>query len=122
MYIVGGSGRVINPNTISLLQAFKGGISDRVTILVDKTDNVQASLKLLQAADIGIICGSTWSTEGTTFLLEFILKFVIQLLGQDRANLYLDQDNFISGLLAQNNGKVPTVVALSTPGPVYFSF
>lgn len=115
MYIVGGSGRVINPNTVSVLQAFTKSAPAQWKVVHDTSDNVESSLNLLQSADIGIICGSTWSTEGTLNFYYWLRSFE----GVDRKDLYIDQEKFVSGVLSGNGQKIPTVVALNTPGPVW---
>jgi len=56
---------------------------------------------LLQNADVGIICGATTATEGN-----------------DRKNLNVDQDGFISQILSLVPKSVPVIVLLQTPGPV----
>jgi beta-glucosidase len=102
-YVLGGSGRVINPNTDHIVT----GISNRAKtfgykVVSDKSNNVQTSLNLWKSATVAIVCGGTTATEGN-----------------DRANLVVDQDNFINQLLSNNNGNLPPIVVLlSTPGPV----
>jgi beta-glucosidase len=102
-YVLGGSGRVINPNTDHILM----GINARAKtlgykVVSDTSNNVQSSLLLWKSATVAIVCGGTTATEG-----------------EDRANLVVDQDNFITQLLMNNNGNLPPIVVLlSTPGPV----
>jgi beta-glucosidase len=103
-YVIGGSGRVISPYTVPILQ----GITTRanqagVKIISDTSDNVQNSINLINQAGIGILCGATTSTEG-----------------HDRANILLDQDNFISQVLSNTskNSNVKTIVLMQTPAVV----
>jgi beta-glucosidase len=103
-YIVGGSGRVINPNTDPIVKSLTARATKSGYKLVsDKSNNVQSSLQLWASSTVAIVCGATTSTEGN-----------------DRATLLVDQDNFITQLLASKQSKnlPPVVVILSTPGPV----
>jgi len=97
-YILGGRGRVINTNTVPILN----GIQARAKtlgyqVVYDGSNDVERSLSVLNSADVGIICGGTTSTEG-----------------KDRKSLFVDQEDFISQVLQRK--KKPLVVALSTPG------
>jgi beta-glucosidase len=104
-YVLGGSGRVINPKTDHIVT----GITARAQslgykVVSDKSNNVQSSLNLWKTATVAIVCGATTATEG-----------------DDRANLLVDQANFITQLLSYNNNNgnlPPVVVILQTPGPV----
>jgi beta-glucosidase len=100
---VGGSGRVINPNTDHIVT----GITSRASklgykVVSDTSNNVQSSVKLWSSAHIAIICGATTSTESL-----------------DRNSLLVDNDNFISQVLSSKNSNMPPIVViLQTPGPV----
>jgi len=101
-YVLGGSGRVINPKTSTILQGIQARAQSLgYKVIFDGSNDVQKSLNLLQASTVGIICGGTTSTEGN-----------------DRHNLLVDQDAFISRVLALKSPTNHVVVALSTPGPV----
>jgi len=103
-YVLGGSGRVINPKTTPIL----AGIQSRAQalgykVVYDGSNDVGNSIRLLQGSNVGIICGATTSTEGN-----------------DRNSLYVDQDSFISRILSMK--PVPVVVALQTPGTVLINW
>jgi len=99
---LGGSGRVINPSTVSILS----GIQSRAQtlgykVVYEGSNDVQKSVNFLKNVNVGIICGATTATEGN-----------------DRNNLHVDQDQFISEVLSLKSTAVPVVVLLQTPGVV----
>jgi len=106
-YVLGGSGRVINPKTDHILAGVTArGQSLGYKVVSDTSNNVQSSLRLWQSSNVAIVCGATTATEGN-----------------DRLNLVVDQENFISQLLGNNNGNLPPIVViLNTPGTVLTSW
>jgi len=99
-FTVGGSGRVIGLNPVNLVSALRAASYKLVESL---SDDVNAAVSVLARADVGIVCGGAWSTEGT-----------------DRSSLRLDQDDFIGRVL--NQAKIPMVVAAIAPGSITTSW
>mmetsp|Transcript_43714 Transcript_43714/g.109759 ORF Transcript_43714/g.109759 Transcript_43714/m.109759 type:complete len:856 (-) Transcript_43714:14-2581(-) len=102
-YNIGGSGRVIAHEPISIYAGLKTKCMQMgCTVVSGLTDNATEAVKVAAEADVAIICGATTSTEG-----------------HDRANLSVDQEDFMvsaaSGLKAA--GK-PIVSLTITPGSI----
>ena len=105
LYVMGGSGRVIPANPVSVLDGLRKREPVQLEIpsaAISISDDVEAAIAALQGVDVAFVCAGTTSTEGN-----------------DRANLELDQDSFVSGVLAGAKiAGVPTVALLHTPGAV----
>ncbi len=102
-YVVGGSGRVLSTRATSVVAGIRAQAqSGDVQVSESLSDDVQSAVDAAAAADVVVICGGTTSTED-----------------RDRATLLLDQDSFIRDVLARTT--TPSVVAMSTPGPVLTS-
>jgi beta-glucosidase len=103
-YVVGGSGRVLSTRATSVVAGIRAQAqSGEVQVSESLSDDVQSAVDAAAAADVVVICGGTTSTED-----------------RDRATLLLDQDSFIRDVLARTS--TPSVVAMSTPGPVLTSW
>lgn len=96
-YVMGGSGRVIPSDPVSVIRGIKVSAPDSMEIVESLTDDLNRALEAMDGADVVITCGATTSTEG-----------------QDRSSLLVDQDNFIRSVVEQ--AKMPSVVVLMTPG------
>ncbi|GMI10032.1 hypothetical protein TrLO_g15347 [Triparma laevis f. longispina] len=96
-YVMGGSGRVIAADPVSIVRGLKEGAGDSITIIESTTDNLDEALTAMEGADVVVTCGATTSTEG-----------------HDRDSLLVDQDDFITSLVEAST--IPSVVLLNTPG------
>jgi beta-glucosidase len=96
-YVMGGSGRVINPDSTSILTGLKAraaAATPPATIVSDVT-----------GADVIVTCGATWSSEGG-----------------DRRNLLIDQQNEVYNIVtAAGKAGTPVVVLLTAPGAIVTS-
>ena len=98
-YVVGGSGRVIPPTVVTILN----GITKRVqhaTIITSISDNVNDAITVSNNADVVLTCGSATTSES-----------------RDRDNLKLQEEDFLVPLSSGVNSK-PIVVILMIPGAV----
>lgn len=103
-YTVGGSGRVIPKDPVSILQGIQGACEEaNCTVIFDLSDDAQAAEALVEtkAVDVLIICGATTSAEG-----------------RDRPNLMIDQQSFVVELAEKMHSKIPTVVVTLIPGSI----
>jgi len=104
-YTVGGSGRVIAKDPVSIIAGLRAAIEansyDRVTILDATEDDVDRAVDAMRAADAILVCGATTSTESV-----------------DREDLLLDQEDFVRAVVARKPVDTPLVVAVSSPGPI----
>jgi beta-glucosidase len=99
-YVVGGSGRVLSSRATSIVAGIRAQAqADGVDVVESLNDDVDAAVDAASNADVVLICAGTTSTEDT-----------------DRADLLLDQDDFVREVLARTD--TPSVVAMNTPGPV----
>mmetsp|Transcript_103210 Transcript_103210/g.296199 ORF Transcript_103210/g.296199 Transcript_103210/m.296199 type:complete len:943 (-) Transcript_103210:332-3160(-) len=107
-YVVGGSGRVLSPNAISVRQALE---ARGFHVLGSYTDSVEEALAQLRDGgadvDVAIACGGVWSGEAA-----------------DRPTLRLDQHDFLVGLAARNAAetKLPLVVLTMSSGSILTDF
>ena len=91
-YVMGGSGRVINPASTSILTGLKARAASATPPATITSD--------VNGADVIVTCGATWSSEGN-----------------DRSTLKVDQDADISGVVtAAVKAGTPVVVLLTAPG------
>lgn len=90
-YVMGGSGRVINPASTSILTGLKARAAAASSGIRITSDT--------ESADLIITCGASWSSEGA-----------------DRQTLKVDQDSGIANVCA--SAKVPVVVLLTAPGAI----
>ena len=96
-YVVGGSGRVIPPTVVTILN----GITKRVqhaTIITSITDNVNDAIAVSNNADVVLTCGSATTSED-----------------RDRDSLKLQEEDFLVQLSSGVNSK-PIVVILMVRG------
>jgi beta-glucosidase len=98
-YVMGGSGRVIPNQAVSVLQGIRKRAGSEFSVLAELSDNVSASLAAAEKADIAIICGASWSAEGV-----------------DRKSLHIDQEEFITSVAEASS--TPIVVVTITPGSI----
>lgn len=105
-YTVGGSGRVIPKDPVSILE----GIQDackfaNCKVHSDLSDDAEVASKVAQEAkaDVTVICGATTSTEG-----------------MDRASLSIDQESFVVEVAKKLDAldAMPTVVVTLIPGSI----
>ena len=105
-YVMGGSGRVINPVSTSILAGLRQRARrSNVTVLTSDTPAAAAAAAAAgEDADVDLIitCGASWSSEGA-----------------DRTTLKVDQDAAIAQLVAQ--AKAPVAVLLTAPGALVTS-
>ncbi|GMH83616.1 hypothetical protein TrVE_jg11379 [Triparma verrucosa] len=101
-YVMGGSGRVIAEDPVSIVRGLQEGAGDTITIVESTTDDLDQALAAMENADVVLTCGATTSTEG-----------------HDRASLLVDQDDFITQLVEA--ATIPSVVLLNTPGATVIS-
>merc|ERR1711971_1349562 len=103
-YFIGGSGRVIAKHPVTIF----AGLQEKCDqygceIATDFTDDVNSSISVGQNADVVLVCGGSWSTEG-----------------YDRPTLSVEQEQFIvdvtAGLSAVS--AVPKVSVTLTPGTI----
>jgi len=94
-YTLGGSGRVIGADPVSILRGLQEGTSWKLS--VDTSDIAHRALNTMEGADLAIICVATTSSEA-----------------HDRQNLVADQERFVSQLLEL--ATIPTVVLITSPG------
>jgi len=98
-YVVGGSGRVLAPHAVSVLEGLRGRGLDLQESASDSLPDAQAAL---QGADVAIVCGGATSAEAS-----------------DRYSLSLDQEAFILQVLQQAAASgVPVVVVALAPGAI----
>eukprot|EP00929_Paragymnodinium_shiwhaense_P078301 TRINITY_DN40562_c0_g3_i2.p1 TRINITY_DN40562_c0_g3~~TRINITY_DN40562_c0_g3_i2.p1 ORF type:complete len:812 (-),score=107.97 TRINITY_DN40562_c0_g3_i2:963-3398(-) len=97
-YVVGGSGRVLSPFTVSVLDGLQreGSLTLQIS---DDDDDIEAAKKAMQGADVALVCGGATTSEGA-----------------DRASLLLDQDDFISQVVHEK--AMPVVVLALAPGAI----
>jgi len=101
-YNIGGSGRVIAWNPVSILAGISSKCKERGCEVVSAvTDNSSEAIKAAEGADVAIICGATSSTEG-----------------HDRASLSVDQEDFLVKVAAGLFPSVPVVSLTITPGAI----
>jgi len=102
-YNIGGSGRVIAYEPISIYAGLKSKCEELgCTVVSELTDNASAAVEVAQESDVAIICGATTSTEG-----------------HDRANLSVDQEDFMVNAASGLKGAGKPVVSLTiTPGSI----
>jgi len=102
-YAVGGSGRVIPENPVSIFEGMEKRFSNPnlagLSLEIDFSDHVSSAIKIADKADIAIVCAGTTSTEGN-----------------DRANLSVDQEAFMVGVSAGT--RTSTVAITMTPGAI----
>jgi len=98
-YVVGGSGRVLSPRTVSVLQGLK---SRGVVIRESPSEDLAAAQAAVNGADVALVCAGATSAES-----------------QDRTTLRLDQEDFISKVqdLAAAP-QIPVVVVALVPGAI----
>eukprot|EP00913_Durusdinium_trenchii_P028676 g26892.t1 len=96
-YTVGGSGRVIPKDPVSILQGLQQLSTAKVVF--DLSDDWKASVALAQTAELAVLCGATTSAEG-----------------RDRPNLKVDQEAFVVKVAQEL--KIPTVVVTLIPGAI----
>lgn len=101
-YTVGGSGRVIPKDPVSVLQGLQARCEQNgeCRIFHELRDDAEAAAKVAVGADVAVICAATTSKEG-----------------DDRTSLSVDQEAFVVEVVATLKG-VPKVVLTVTPGPV----
>ena len=95
-YVVGGSGRVLSPQPVSLLAALSSRGANFVLSLSDDISSGQAARS---QADVAIACAGALATESS-----------------DRPTLALDQAALLEGLAA-GSSTTPLVVLAYAPGP-----
>lgn len=98
-YTVGGSGRVIPPKTVSILEGLQGrGITTRFSA----SSHVSDVVEVMRGADVVLICGGATTTESV-----------------DRTSLALDQDHLIKeAAAAAHSLGLPSVVVALAPGSI----
>jgi len=102
-YNIGGSGRVIAYEPISIYAGLKSKCEQLgCTVLSELTDNASAAVAVADEADVAIICGATTSTESI-----------------DRANLSVDQQDFmVDAARGLKEAGKPVVSLTITPGSI----
>eukprot|EP00929_Paragymnodinium_shiwhaense_P065517 TRINITY_DN32834_c0_g1_i1.p1 TRINITY_DN32834_c0_g1~~TRINITY_DN32834_c0_g1_i1.p1 ORF type:complete len:832 (+),score=182.52 TRINITY_DN32834_c0_g1_i1:186-2681(+) len=98
-YFVGGSGRVLTRNSVSVWE----GLQDRGFHLAKiETDDIALANSSMDSTDIFVTCGGATASEN-----------------RDRDTLLLDQDDFISKLTEEGKRtKTPVVVIALAPGAI----
>jgi len=98
-YVVGGSGRVIPSKVVSVLEGLRGrGLSLREST----SESLPEAETAIQGANLVVVCGGTTAAEAS-----------------DRANLHLNEENFIQQVLESATAmQVPAVVVTLVPGAI----
>eukprot|EP00439_Symbiodinium_sp_Y106_P012083 s1366_g1.t2 len=98
-YTIGGTSRVLSPETVTLAEALKQSNAD---VEFSNNDFVTSARKAMAGADVAVVCAGATSTESV-----------------DRTHLRLDQDAFVGQVILMGKQlKVPVVVVVYTPGAV----
>lgn len=98
-YVVGGSGRVLSPHTVSVLEGLQ---SRGLHISASTAENLEAAATAMRGADIAVICGGAASAESI-----------------DRTSLRLDNEAFLTQAIhLANTMGVPAVVLALVPGAI----
>jgi len=98
-YTVGGSGRVIARDPVSVLAGIRSHAPEGLEIVVEASDDAREALKVTRDVDAALLCGSSTSHEG-----------------DDRDSLAVDQEAFVAEVLAKI--AVPSIVLVLIPGAV----
>ena len=100
-YTMGGSGRVVPNNPLSILKAVEGYCNmTGCEVVSELNDTVEEALIIASGADIAVICSATTSSEG-----------------YDRSSLSVDQEAYVVEVASQLTG-VPKVSISIIPGAI----
>jgi beta-glucosidase len=102
-YNIGGSGRVIAYEPVSILAGLTAKCEQlNCSVVSDLSDNASSAAEVAAEADVAIICGATTSTEGI-----------------DRASLSVDQEDFMVAAASSLRAAGKPVVSLTiSPGAI----
>lgn len=98
-YTIGGTSRVLSPDTVTLAEALKQSNAD---VEFSNNDFATSARKAIAGADVAVVCTGSTSTESV-----------------DRSHLRVDQDAFVGQVVLMGKQmKVPVVVVVYAPGAV----
>jgi len=98
-YVVGGSGRVLSPHTVSVFDGLQGR---GLRLSAGISENLEAAATAMRDADVAVLCGGATSSEAI-----------------DRTSLRLDNEVFLTKALhLANTLGVPAVVLALVPGAI----
>jgi len=99
-YVLGGSGRVVGVDAVSIRAGLHSHCSTRgCEVIVSVTDDVSLAMEAASGADVAILCSGATTTEG-----------------KDRDSLSVDQQSFM--VLASRAISIPIVSLTIAPGSV----
>lgn len=98
-YVLGGSGRVLSPNAVSVLEGLRGR---GLHLSTSESDSLTAAAAALDGADVALMCGGATSSESF-----------------DRNTLQLDNEQFLlAALRLASSVDVPAIIVALTPGAI----
>lgn len=101
MYNIGGSGRVVAWQPVSIYAGLSAKLQENgIELVYDFSDDPRSSIELALAADVAFVCAYTWATEG-----------------RDRASLSVIQEDFVMATTGFHE-EAPTVTLTVSPGAI----